>query len=75
MPGYDEGGSGQGKGIPYVGQIRTKYDGCGGRPVTLLDTQGYVDFAAEMERTLPVLDYVVLVVSGSNGVQGHTETL
>ena len=43
--------------------------------MTLLDTQGYVDFAAEMERTLPVLDYVVLVVSGSNGVQGHTETL
>lgn len=47
----------------------------GGRPVTLLDTPGHVDFAAEMERTLSVLDYAVLVVSGSDGVQGHTETL
>ena len=43
--------------------------------VTLLDTPGHVDFSAEMERTLQVLDYAVLVISGSDGVQGHTETL
>ena len=43
--------------------------------MTLLDTPGHVDFSAEMERTLQVLDYGILVVSGSDGVQGHTETL
>ena len=43
--------------------------------VTLLDTPGHVDFAAEMERTLQVLDYAVLVISGPDGVQGHVETL
>lgn len=43
--------------------------------VTLLDTPGHVDFSAEMERTLQVLDYAVLVISGTDGVQGHTETL
>lgn len=42
---------------------------------TLLDTPGHVDFSAEMERTLQVLDYAILVISGSDGVQGHTETL
>ncbi len=43
--------------------------------LTLLDTPGHVDFSAEMERTLKVLDYAVLVISGSDGVQGHTRTL
>ena len=43
--------------------------------VTLLDTPGHVDFSAEMERTLQVLDYAVVVISGADGVQGHTETL
>ena len=42
---------------------------------TLLDTPGHVDFAAEMERTLQVLDYAVLVISAADGVQGHVETL
>lgn len=43
--------------------------------ITLLDTPGHVDFSAEMERTLPVLDYALLLISGSDGIQGHTETL
>lgn len=43
--------------------------------VTLLDTPGHVDFSAEMERTLQVLDYAVLVVSGTDGIQAHTLTL
>lgn len=47
----------------------------GDASVTLLDTPGHVDFSAEMERTLQVLDYAVLIVSGADGVQGHTETL
>lgn len=47
----------------------------GDKSVTLLDTPGHVDFSAEMERTLQVLDYAVLVISGADGVQGHVETL
>ena len=43
--------------------------------VTLLDTPGHVDFSAEMERTLQVLDYAILVINGADGVQGHTQTL
>lgn len=46
-----------------------------GLSVTLLDTPGHVDFSTEMERTLQVLDYAVLVISGTDGVQSHTETL
>ena len=47
----------------------------GDMEVTLLDTPGHVDFSAEMERTLSVLDYAILVISGSDGVQAHTRTL
>lgn len=47
----------------------------GERAVTLLDTPGHVDFSTEMERTLQVLDAAVLVISGTDGVQAHTETL
>ena len=43
--------------------------------VTLLDTPGHVDFSAEMERTLQVLDYAILVINGADGVQAHTRTL
>ena len=47
----------------------------GDTKMTLLDTPGHVDFSAEMERTLMVLDYAVLVISASDGVQAHTQTL
>lgn len=47
----------------------------GDMEVTLLDTPGHVDFSAEMERTLQVLDYAILVINGADGVQGHTRTL
>ena len=47
----------------------------GEKQFTLLDTPGHVDFSAEMERTLQILDYAVLMVSGADGVQGHTRTL
>ena len=47
----------------------------GERALTLLDTPGHVDFSAEMERTLQVLDCAILVISGTDGVQSHTETL
>lgn len=45
------------------------------KELTLLDTPGHVDFSAEMERTLQVLDYAILVISGADGVQGHVKTL
>ena len=47
----------------------------GDREYSLLDTPGHADFSAEMERTLQVLDYGILVINGADGVQGHTETL
>ena len=43
--------------------------------ITLMDTPGHVDFSAEMERTLQILDYAGLIISGSDGIQGHTYTL
>ena len=53
-------------------QARVSWEGLS---ITLLDTPGHVDFSAEMERTLQVLDYCILVISGSDGVQSHTATL
>ncbi|WP_041276493.1 translation factor GTPase family protein [Desulfosporosinus acidiphilus] len=47
----------------------------GNTQIVLLDTPGHADFSAEMERTLQVLDYAILVISGADGVQGHTKTL
>lgn len=47
----------------------------GEREYTLLDTSGHVDFSPEMERTMQVLDYAILVISATDGVQGHTQTL
>lgn len=47
----------------------------GEKEVTLLDTPGHVDFSAEMERTLQVLDYAILVISAGDGIQGHVLTL
>lgn len=57
-------------------QARISVD-CDGqtREITLLDTPGHVDFSAETERTLQVLDVAILVISGADGVQGHVETL
>ena len=53
-------------------QAVLQFDEC---ELTLLDTPGHVDFSAEMERTLQVLDYAVLVISGADGIQGHSLTL
>lgn len=47
----------------------------GEKQVTLLDTPGHVDFSAEMERTLQVLDYAILVINGADGIESHTLTL
>ncbi|MDE7225036.1 MAG: TetM/TetW/TetO/TetS family tetracycline resistance ribosomal protection protein [Acetatifactor sp.] len=55
-------------------RISVDYDGQT-REITLLDTPGHVDFSAETERTLQVLDAAILVISGADGVQGHVETL
>ena len=53
-------------------QARFSTDGC---DFILLDTPGHVDFSPEAERTLSLLDYAILVISGSDGVQNHTRTL
>ena len=47
----------------------------GNKEVTLLDTPGHIDFSAEMERTLQVLDYAILVINGSDNIEGHIKTL
>ena len=56
----------------FAKQARMELEGL---TITLLDTPGHVDFSAEAERSLQVLDYAVLVISGTDGVQAHTETL
>ncbi len=56
----------------FLKQAQVEYRG---KKISLLDTPGHVDFSAEMERTLQVLDYAILVISGTDGVQGHTKTL
>lgn len=56
----------------FSSQASLKWEGT---EITLLDTPGHVDFSAEMERTLQVLDYAILVLSGADGVQGHVRTL
>ena len=48
---------------------------CGDTDITLIDTPGHTDFSTEAERTLQILDYAVVVISGTDGVQTHTETL
>ncbi len=53
-------------------QAQIAYEGL---EITLLDTPGHVDFSAEMERTMQVMDYCLLVISGADGVQGHVQTL
>ena len=56
----------------FAHQAELKY---GDKNITLLDTPGHVDFSAETERTMQVLDYAILVISGTDGVQSHTSTL
>lgn len=56
----------------FAHQAMLQHDGAA---FTLLDTPGHVDFSAETERTMQVLDYAILVISGTDGVQSHTETL
>ena len=46
-----------------------------GVKINIIDTPGHADFSGEMERTLPAMDYAILVISGTDGVQAHTETL
>ena len=55
--------------------VKGRTDGAPDTEVTMIDTPGHVDFSAEMERSLSVIDYALLVVSGSEGVQAHTKTL
>ena len=43
--------------------------------ITLIDTPGHVDFSSEMERTLQILDYAIIVINGLDGVQNHTQTI
>ena len=69
---YGQSGKGQGDHQIFSKQAELAY---ADMHIALLDTPGHVDFGTEMERTLQVLDYVVLVINGMDGVQSHTETL